>query len=187
MTQRAGQREGKPGAARVPSNHPTIGFRRAAQNVSDLIYACRPAPRAGCAPVALCKGSKKFSRDFPESMSPVRRRAFGIPPDRPKTRNVSSEKHHLRRYGFLRPEKPLFSRIAVESPFRDSARGLRLTIFSPTMHSPDSAIERDSIRINDNTKRLRQIRQPSPQTGHHVHSQSWSTLSRQTLCSMADG
>ncbi|WP_155628016.1 hypothetical protein [Burkholderia territorii] len=152
-------------------------------------FDIRLPPGAACRlrPVALCKGSKKFSRDFPESMSPVRRRAFGIPPDRPKTRNVSSEKHHLRRYGFLRPENPLFSRVAVESPFRDPARGLRLTIFSPTMHSPDSAIERDSIQINDNTKRLRQIRQPSPQTGHHVHSQSWSTLSRQTLCSMADG
>lgn len=152
-------------------------------------FDIRMLPSAACRQglVALCTGSKKFSRDFPESMSLIRRRAFGIPPGRPKTRNVSSEKHDLRRCGFLRPENPLFSRIAVKSPFLDSARGLRLTIFSPTMHSPDSAIERDSIRINDNTKRLRQIKQPSLNTGHHVHSQSWSTLSRQTLCSMADG
>nr|WP_223964929.1 hypothetical protein [Burkholderia diffusa] len=42
--------------------------------------------RAGAAcrqrAAVLCKGAKKFSRDFPESGSPVARRAFRIPPER---------------------------------------------------------------------------------------------------------
>ncbi|WP_164714716.1 hypothetical protein [Burkholderia ambifaria] len=45
------------------------------------------------------QGIKKFSRDFPESARPLLRRRFHDVPDRPKTRNVSSEKHHFRRGG----------------------------------------------------------------------------------------
>ncbi len=136
------------GSAEFPVN------RVSARCTKCFRFDIRMPPGAACRQrvAALCKGSKKFSRDFPESMSPVPRRAFGTPPNRSKTRNVSSEKHRSRRYRFLRRENPLFSRIAVASPFLDSARGLRRAIFSPTMHSPDSAIERDSIRTRQHKK-----------------------------------
>jgi len=109
-------------------------------------------PGAGAGGAALHKGLKKFSRDFPESAQSLSRRAFHSVPDRPKTRNVSSEKHQLRRRGFLRRKKPVSSDIAVLAISRESGGGLHHTIFSPTMHSPDSAIESDSIRIHDSKK-----------------------------------
>ncbi len=46
----------------------------------DIRVQAGAACRQGAA--VLCKGPKKFSRDFPESGSPVARRAFHTPPNR---------------------------------------------------------------------------------------------------------
>lgn len=117
----------------------------------DIRAPARPDGQPGAA--ALRKGSKKFCRDFPESAKSCIRRPFRTVPVRPKTRNVSTEKHPLHRPGFFRRENPVFSLIAADSISLDPAGGLRHAIFSPTMHSPDSAVECDSSRIHDNTKK----------------------------------
>ncbi|MBR8303898.1 hypothetical protein KDW49_24615 [Burkholderia dolosa] len=91
---------------------------------------------------------------------------------RRKTRNVSVQKHEIATPRFLIPENGVFARIAAPRASQPTVRGLRDAIFSPTMHSPDNAMHSDSIRIHDNTKRLRSIGQSPQRTGHHVHSES---------------
>lgn len=62
----------------VESTDNRVSARRTKCFRFDIRMMCGAASRQRS--VALCKGSKKFSRDFPESMSLVSRRAFGTPP-----------------------------------------------------------------------------------------------------------
>ncbi|NTX31766.1 hypothetical protein HT746_32440 [Burkholderia pyrrocinia] len=89
---------------------------------------------------ALCKGPKIFARDFPERGKPVACRRIGGMRTRRKTRNVSSQKHEFRPGRLFIPENAVFTRIAEQSKYRLSVRGLHHAIFSSTMHSPDNAV-----------------------------------------------
>jgi len=109
LTQRAGHPERNPGASRVPA---IAGFPcqwRDGRNVSTLIYAFPRARYAGTLAVALHKGSKKFSRDFPGRGQPVAFHGTGRMRHRSKTRNVSSQKHKSGPGRFLVPENAVFT------------------------------------------------------------------------------
>lgn len=109
LTQRAGHLERNPGVSRVPA---ISGFPRQwcdERNVSTLIYAFPRARYAGTLAAALHKGSKIFSRDFPERGQPVAFHGIGRTRHRSKTRNVSSQKHEIRPGRFFIPENAVFT------------------------------------------------------------------------------
>ena len=109
LTQRAGHLERNPGVSRVPAIH---GFPRQScdeRNVSTLIYAFLRARYAGTLAAALHKGSKIFSRDFPERGQPVAFHGIGRTRHCSKTRNVSSQKHETRPGRFLIPENAVLT------------------------------------------------------------------------------
>ena len=109
LTQRAGHLERNPCASRVPAIPEFPGQWCDERNVSTLIYAFLRARYAGTLAAALHKGSKIFSRDFPERGQPVAFHGIGRTRHCSKTRNVSSQKHETRPGRFLIPENAVLT------------------------------------------------------------------------------
>ncbi|WP_423396112.1 hypothetical protein [Burkholderia sp. LMG 21824] len=89
---------------------------------------------------ALRKGSKIFTRDFPERAKRPACHAAGRMRRRSKWPNVSKQKHEMPPHRFFNPENAVFTCVIGQSRYRLSVSGLHHAVFSSTMNSPDSAI-----------------------------------------------